>query len=114
MQANGGGPADDSPELRFTQLPFDAEAKPVGELMEGYAHDTPKEAIVSFYLNDIVAVNVVDETWSPSLALTVDWTDDGAMESDGEGGYAFKVDVGEGGAGICKSCVCSSFRRDHH
>jgi hypothetical protein len=60
--------------------------------------DTPKRAVVSCYVNDILKVDLVDEVFTPLLSFTLDWTDDGAIERSSSGtstGWALKVEEDE-------------------
>lgn len=59
--------------------------------------DGPKRVVVSCYVNDILQIDVVAETFTPLLSFTLDWTDDGAIEqTQGSGsGWVLTVDEAE-------------------
>eukprot|EP00004_Rigifila_ramosa_P018446 TRINITY_DN4591_c0_g1_i2.p2 TRINITY_DN4591_c0_g1~~TRINITY_DN4591_c0_g1_i2.p2 ORF type:complete len:409 (-),score=116.13 TRINITY_DN4591_c0_g1_i2:67-1293(-) len=58
----------------------------VGGEMEGYDKEAlgPKKVLMSFLLQDLVAIDMVNETFTPVINIQFDWLDDGRMKHDPE------------------------------
>eukprot|EP00002_Diphylleia_rotans_P040129 TRINITY_DN9457_c0_g1_i1.p1 TRINITY_DN9457_c0_g1~~TRINITY_DN9457_c0_g1_i1.p1 ORF type:complete len:427 (+),score=92.91 TRINITY_DN9457_c0_g1_i1:59-1339(+) len=77
------------------------EDDPIGLEMSGHDKGSKgaKKVLFSFYLNQLLNLNIVEENFQPQFDICTDWVDDGVLQEGSanywSGGYSFKIPEGE-------------------